>query len=116
MAVSLERLQASIIRATLSTSKAAQATPPGTTGVWSSVAGVSREGHQDGKGEDAFQPADFFCKVSFKWTVGLAVLGAKYCTNYLDMGLAFSTCIVVVTHVEVKCLTIDLTPSELYLF
>lgn len=66
MAVSLEQLQASIIRATLSPSKVTQATPPGTTGVWSALAGVSRKGHPDGEGEGAFQPADFFCKVSSK--------------------------------------------------
>lgn len=90
MAVSLEQLQASIIRATLSPSKVTQATPPGTNGVWSALAGVSREGHQDGGGDDAFQPADFFCKVSLKRVV--------QSTSYLFMGLAFSTySIIVVT-------------------
>ena len=50
MAVSLERLQANIVRATLPQSKATM--------------GVFKVAQQDGDGDEGLQPVEFFCKVS----------------------------------------------------
>lgn len=67
VAVSLERLQASVIRAALPPNRAPVGVPLG-AGV--GAGGVARAAVQEAKGEEVMPPAELSCKVCYIWMYG----------------------------------------------